>query len=234
MRALTLTFILFITSPTFAGASCGSLDTSAGPARYCRTGSGAAVLYLFHGHGSDERAPLPKWTKPFRTITISWGPIWFLKADKLAAFEREIVPALENGRPTRRLVAGGSLGGFNAYLAWSRSPHLFDAAVFYCPAFIAVDPFDVRSHKIDTLRAITRELRKHFDAKEWALYRPRRQEGLPPAYLIHNRDDELGFVAPDIAATIEITPGGHCRSVETPGLRAFISRYSDENARDSR
>ena len=226
MRICVAALILLVTSPAF-GADCGSLDTSAGTVRYCKGGNGPAVMYMFHGDGSDERASPPAWARPFRTITISWGPRWFMKADKLAAFEREIMPALEVGKPTHRLVAGGSMGGFNAYLAWSRAPHLFDAAVFYCPAFIAADPFDTKSHKTDTARAIARTLRSHFaDAKEWALYRPRRQEGLPPAYLIHNRDDELGFIAPDIAATIETTPGGHCQNVDTPGVRAFVGRYS--------
>lgn len=99
----------------------------------------AAVMQLWNG--SDRPPPT--------IISISWGPTWILKDDKLVAFRDELIPRLEARfiRPQvrRRMVLGGSMGGLNAFLAWAQMPEMLSAAAFQCPAFTRFSPFSDKS-----------------------------------------------------------------------------------------
>ena len=148
-----------------AAPACGKLPTKAGVVGYCvnetdRT-KNPDILYYLHGAfpagipdpekasiapGNDlltlwEQAHVERPT----IVSISWGPTWVLKDDKLAAFESEIVPQLEAlltpAAGGHRMVLGASMGGLNAFHAWTRMPHLFQAAAFQCPAFTPFSPF---------------------------------------------------------------------------------------------
>jgi pimeloyl-ACP methyl ester carboxylesterase len=189
------------------------------------------VLYFFHGAGGNERQT-PAWTDgKFTTIAISWGRVWFLKDDKLDAFVHEIIPALEPSNIGRRVVYGGSMGGFNAYLAWSQAPELFVAAAFVCPAFVTSSPFDKHARYLrHGAEWYAKVLRQHFaDDAEWKSYQPshlRDDVRFSPAYMVWNRDDDFEFGgAPKLPAIHEARPGGHCEGVDTPGVRSFLTGH---------
>lgn len=146
-------------------AECGKLATQSGVVGYCinegdRT-KNPDVLYYFHGAfppgtADPEKAGLAPENDLLKfwqianlerptIITLSWGPTWVLKDDKLTAFESEVVPQLEARLTSpgagRRMVLGTSMGGLNAFLAWTRMPQSFQAAAFQCPAFTPFSPF---------------------------------------------------------------------------------------------
>ena len=138
------------------------------------------------------------------------GPIWFLKEDKFAAFQNEIMPALEARfapRDGHRLLLGGSMGGFNAYLAWVQAPQLFHRVAFVCPAFLPVNPFASRlmfmrraATRLDTVRAYSKVARAHFAsarngrATAQLMMRAWRSQAAY-AYLVHNLGDHWGLPA---------------------------------------
>ena len=258
-----LAFLLALASTPVDAGECGTLATTSGNVGYCvSAGVSRDLLYVFHGAvDASVQAPekqyaagVPSLDKAWRkagmprptTIALSWGPIWFLKDDKFAAFQNEIIPALEARfarRDGRRLLLGGSMGGFNAYLAWVQAPQLFHRVAFVCPAFLPVNPFASRlmflrraATRLDTVRAYSKVARAHFaSAEEWQSYQPNammaRLAGrkLPAAYLVHNRGDQLGFTgAPELGAagqpiTYEVNDGPHCHDVATPGLARFLA-----------
>ncbi len=143
--AVLLPLLFTITSASAQAGECGTLATTSGKVGYCvSAGVSRDLLYVFHS-ATDASVEAPEkqyvngieslnklWSKaglprPI-TIALSWGPIWFLKDDKFAAFQNEIVPVLEARfvqSVGRRMLLGGSMGGFNAYLAWVQAPHLF-------------------------------------------------------------------------------------------------------------
>jgi pimeloyl-ACP methyl ester carboxylesterase len=206
-------------------------------------------------------------------VTISWGPTWVLKDDKLIAFASEIVPQLDamlSAAPAgRRMVLGTSMGGLNAFLAWAALPQLFQAAAFQCPAFTQVSPFASGLDKVLRAREIaststrgtvqqvkeTPERYEQLDllseiftpyfasTDEWLAYQPPSVvkalagHALPPAYLIHNAQDQFGFDgAPEIAAaglpvTVERQSGKHCIGAWTIGLAKFLSSHPVDAAR---
>ncbi len=250
---------VFVTASA-AAAECGKLVTSSGAVGFCiSTGTSRDLLYVFHGatdaavtapetqHANGIEALNALWSqhrlsRP-TTIAVSWGPIWILKGDKFASFKNEVIPTLEAryaAPGARRLLLGGSMGGFNAYLAWVQAPHLFAKVAFVCPAFVPVSPFASRltlrrraGARLDTVRAYSRVLRRYFaGAEEWEHYQPRAQlsrRTLPPAYSVYNREDEFGFTGGLEMAnfgqriTYEARNGGHCRNVATEGLARFLS-----------
>ncbi len=272
--AIVLLLALFA-SPAFA-AECGKLATSTGAVGYCITHPERSlnpdVLYYFHGAAIDTpAAPEKAWSDGDArlaalwhemriahpaVITISWGPTWILKDEKLAAFETEIVPALERRLPAsrsgRRLVLGGSMGGLNAFLAWARLPHLFDAAAFQCPAFTPLGPQASLLERLDFARKmpgsftdnlellgrLSELFAPHFSStEEWRRHQPpdimkQSHRTLPPAYLVYDTKDNFGFNgAPEIGAAgqpirYEAVAGAHCVGVSTRGLARFLASRS--------
>jgi hypothetical protein len=264
-----------LASPALA-ADCGKLATSTGTVGYCITPSERSlnpdVLYYFHGAAIDtSAAPEKAWSggdarlaalwREMRiaaptVITVSWGATWVLKDEKPASFETEIVPALEARLPAarsgRRLVLGGSMGGLNAFLAWTRLPHLFDAAAFQCPAFTPLGPQASLLERLDFARKMPgsftdnlaalgrlRELfAPHFGStEEWRQHQPaeamrQSHRTLPPAYLVYDTADNFGFNgAPEIGAAgqpirYEAVAGAHCVGVATRGLARFLAGRS--------
>jgi pimeloyl-ACP methyl ester carboxylesterase len=157
--------LALLANGTALAAECGKLATQSGVVGYCideadRT-KNPDILYYLHGAfppgtpdpeqaglapGNDllKFWPMASLERP-TIITLSWGPTWVLKDDKLTAFEREVVPQLEarltSSAAGRRMVLGTSMGGLSAFLAWTRLPQLFQAAAFQCPAFTPFSPF---------------------------------------------------------------------------------------------
>jgi hypothetical protein len=270
-----------------AAPACGKLPTKAGIVGYCIDETDRSknpdILYYLHGAfpagmsdpetvGVAPGNDLLKLWEPVQLdrptiVTISWGPTWVLKGDKLVAFEREIVPRLEAlltpVMGARRMVLGTSMGGLSAFLAWTAMPHLFQAAAFQCPAFTPFSPLAnglekvLRAHEI--ARASTHGAMQHFkevrdryrqlnlfaeifspffaSTAEWLAHQPpsvvKSLAGrpLPPAYLIHNEQDQFGLDgAPEIAAaglpiTVERQSGKHCMGDWTIGLARFLSNH---------
>jgi len=165
---------------------CGALQTSSGEVRYCikrfNQAQNPDVLYYFHGalmgYVSDPALSAQTATSglvdvwraagiiPPTIVTVSWGARWLLKGIRLTALEREVIPAIDSivGSPGKRLVLGASIGGLNAYLAWSRLPHLFARAGFQCPAFFSFNPItDPQSR---------RRIAERLSAPDWQWWRP--------------------------------------------------------------
>lgn len=288
-----LTALSLLPGSADAASRCGKLPTKAGIVGYCIDETDRAknpdILYYLHGAfpagtldpekavvapGSDllafwEIALLERPT----IITISWGPTWVLKGDKLVAFATEVVPRLDAlaALPPggRRMVLGTSMGGLNAFLAWAYLPQLFQAAAFQCPAFTQFSPFAsgldkvLRAHEIAvaSTRGMVQQVKEtperyeqldlfgeifspfFSSTAEWLAYQPPavtallKGRALPPAYLIHNAQDQFGFDgAPQIAAaglpiTIERQSGNHCVGDWTIGLAKFLSSHPAEPAR---
>jgi hypothetical protein len=222
---------------------CAKLSTESGSVGYCikmydRTAN-QDVLYFFHGAMPDSAVDPERvlangdpnleerWRAqglaPPTIISVSWGPKWTLKGNRLTSFELEVIPEIERrlGAPFgRRLVIGTSIGGVNAYLAWALLPHLFDRAAFLCAPFPRYNPYASRLTKLriaDRLSGGSRELRAHYlgvmsvlatvykadfsSAAEWNRYQPtalmKAVAGYkPPAYVVFDRRDEFGFGAP--------------------------------------
>jgi hypothetical protein len=285
--AIVLLAIALFSSGAAAAPACGKLPTKAGIVGYCIDATDRSknpdILYYLHGAfpagtlDPEKAGVVPEndllkfWVlahveRP-TIVTISWGPTWVLKDDKLAAFEHEIVPQLEamltQKAEGRRMVLGSSMGGLNAFLAWTAMPHLFQAAAFQCPAFTPFSPFAnglekvARAHEIasaSTRGAVqqVKEVPERYEqldlfaeifspffvsTEEWLAYQPKAVvallagRALPPAYLIHNAQDQFGFDgAPEITAaglpvTIERLSGKHCADDWTIGLAKFLSSH---------
>lgn len=240
MLKLVVALVLLLTcGASAAPLACGKLPTSTGAVSYCiADGSGTSkdVLYLFHG-GTDAENPVQQFVKTVDdldvhwrragqarpiSISISWGPAWFLTAETMSAFVGEVMPALEKLLPQpvrRRLILGASTGGFNAYLAWAQAPQLFDAVSLLCPAFFPVSPFSSRlvqyrhaqrmaeiggartaAQARDINRIFNSVLRSHFKTQaEWDRYQPKAVlktisgRRMPPLYIVYNRGDALAL-----------------------------------------
>lgn len=273
MRCVAVLSFFVTLCPLAASASdCGKLPTATGLVGYCvdhgdRT-KNPDILYYFHGAAPDVVAdPERGWSgteldvlgwfdrmhiaRP-TVISVSWGRRWILKDEKLSDF-RVVVAALERRLPAagngRRMVLGASMGGLNAYLAWTQLPAMFDAAAFQCPAFTQESPTapwlrrvvlaELRgtSHSDAGFLNMFSDLLKPLFASsgEWLRYQPpemmKRLAGrkLPPAYLIHDTADQFGFNgAPEIGAAgqpiaYEAVAGGHCEGVASEGLARFLA-----------
>lgn len=185
-------------------------------------------------HGGGHAALEWSDRMPPTIISITWGPTWILKDDKLVAFRDELIPYLEarliSPPVRRRMVLGGSMGGLNAFLAWTQMPEKLSAAAFQCPAFTRFAPFSDKSARGKEVARIasvlevqmpqseklinagidilSQALRPHFTSTdEWLEYQPaalmkrNARRKLPVAYMVYNAYDEYGLNdAPEIGA----------------------------------
>jgi hypothetical protein len=253
-----------------AGADCGKIPTRAGPVDYCvsitNSSKNPDILYYLHGafpesatgaektFAGGDPGLIVRWKElllaPPTVVSISWGPRWTLKEEKLEAFEHEIIPGIEARLPVarsrRRLILGASMGGLNAFIAWTHLPHLFDAAAFQCPAFSRLNPVSRRLQRIrharktganlGSLDLISEIFAPSFKVPaEWTRYQPPQMmktvvgQKLPPAYMVWNTRDEFGFNgAPEIRAAghsiiYEPIDGSHCSGISSAGLALFLS-----------
>lgn len=123
--------------------------------------SGALVYFMHYAEGSEKsfgeiglaRAFFAEFAKrrqaPPAVVSVSFGSHWLLSSSPggrqvvpLDRFAGEVMATVENrlGHPTRRLLWGMSMGGYNAaQLAFARS-RLFESAALSCPALHTVDP----------------------------------------------------------------------------------------------
>jgi pimeloyl-ACP methyl ester carboxylesterase len=136
------------------------------PYGYCVTKTEGStnpdLLYYMHGASLNQMSWIEKrkpiwnyWQKNHlqapTVVTMSFGPIWLLapknssKAGGLLEFvETKLMPQIEaqvgfkNGR---RLLAGESMGGFNAAELIMKSPEKFTKAALLCPDFTSLTPF---------------------------------------------------------------------------------------------
>jgi pimeloyl-ACP methyl ester carboxylesterase len=119
------------------------------------------VLYYLHGAGSSEYewqslAALPKiyaaWgANAPAVISVSYGATWMLAEKNNSGysglfehFTQNAMPWMEKYlgfTPTRRMIAGLSMGGFNASQLYLKKPGLFARAAFLCPAITSVSPY---------------------------------------------------------------------------------------------
>lgn len=147
---------------------CGEKSTPAISYKYCITkftkSSSDEVLVLLHGGGGDEHEwkdyylPISQaWdaegTDAPIIITVSFGDLWLLveansapQSGRLNLFRDQILPELElkalGHTPKRRLLAGASMGGFNAVQVLSHfPPGSFARAAILCPAVIDISPW---------------------------------------------------------------------------------------------
>lgn len=208
MGMFKILFFLFVIGSQAAQADslsheCGKL----GSFKYCIDRDPASkssdVLYFFHGAFGDENSwsnhdfaneiqmswkrlgvELPS------VISVSRGSFWLLSENTglLQEFLTQTMPQIEAKLPkkvNRRNLMGLSMGSFNASMLLLKSAVRFDHAVFACPAFPTVGPFDPYSevqsfmgrHKdyINHLRLNTylSFLKKGFGTKEeWEKHDP--------------------------------------------------------------
>ncbi len=272
MRGLAFSVLVLAAGGLEATAEpdCGKLTTRAGQVGYCIGASDPTknpdILYYLHGAFPESKIGAEKvfaggdpglvarWRElrraPPTVVSISWGPRWALKDERLEAFEREIIPHIEARFPVahhrRRMILGTSMGGLNAFIAWTQLPHLFDAAAFQCPAFSRFSPVSKRLQRIRQARKTEGDLGSlHLMAEiftplfkthgEWLRYQPQQVmktlagRKLPPVYLIWNTQDQFGFNgAPEIGAAghsiiYEPVDDTHCIGVSSAGLALFLS-----------
>lgn len=211
---------------------CFALKSARG--RYCVTRTeGSAnpdLLYFMHGLNQDEHAwgrrmeEIPaRWTERGvaapTVVTISFGKTWILAEKNTSArsglFEtvvNEVFPEIEaalGGLRGRRLLAGMSMGGFNATQLFLKRGDLFARVAILCPAITSVSPFApkaeidayVRRTKANFLNVYTAvALAKNYfaTAADYAAAAPLTlAENLgpasPPAHISCGMQDDYGF-----------------------------------------
>lgn len=119
------------------------------------------VVYYFHGaYGSAQdwtnsvyyQRIYEAWGAQAPTvISVSYGSLWLLAEKNSSArsglfnhFVETALPAIEKARqlqPARRLLAGASMGGFNAVQLYLKKPELFSKVLLLCPALAKLTPY---------------------------------------------------------------------------------------------
>jgi len=171
LTALAFTFCSFFIHSGLVTAGmktdCSS-DVSEGVSwSYCISKSPGSknpdFLYFFHGIYNSEYAwqadsdeVQAHWAKEKQdaptVISISFGSVWFLAPKEalkeyqgyMETFIHSIIPRMENklgGLKGRRLLAGMSMGGFNAAELFLWFPKEFDRVALVCPALAMISPF---------------------------------------------------------------------------------------------
>lgn len=262
MRAF-LFLVLVVSFAAQAKDNCGKGNVSGTPYTWCITkGESNEILYFMHGGGGSEKSwdshgyagfLNDRWEKiGFKkphVITVSFGTNWLLTDMKtkehpalLNAFVEKIMPKLEKkipGKHGRRMLMGGSMGGYNGSELALRYPQLWDRAAILCFGVYTTDPFDSDENiekyiaaipagaKPGYIRGIVGWVRREFQTKEnWERHNPLALAGkiksLKPTYHMScTKDDQYGFyegarkMAEVIATNTAISfnsmeKGGHC------------------------
>lgn len=214
-------------------------------------GASREVLYFLHGRGQNHRS----WSRwgPARdyyrslaergvpaptVVSVSFGRVWLLTErgphrlnGLLETFVREAMPRAEalTGPPSRRLLWGFSMGGFNAAQLVLRYPELWSAAVLSSAALPTVGPYPGRRELLDYRRRtgagwlqvefMRRAVRPYFRADgSWDRHDPfqlaRRAERLPPIYIECSDRDHYGFLEGSRRLYEELLGAGHTASFE--------------------
>lgn len=147
--------------------NCGEVPLPKRPLQYCyqdfsnqatRPSIDAPVIYYFHGLGGnvrdlfegDARTTLQGLVQVFGSdvpilVSLSLGSSGVL-ADETRAVVNVGLPAIEaqmaGGKTIRRLVMGGSMGGWNALRLVGDAPGLFKSVAALCPALSPFNGYD--------------------------------------------------------------------------------------------
>lgn len=241
------------------------------PGAYCITNlspNGAGdILYFFHGAGGDERdwgghfsrhaaAIEREWRDSGgtigRVVTVSFGPRTMLTPELVEAFARDVIAAVETepAPPSRRLLLGQSMGGFNAAHVFLRHPELFARVALLCPALFTVEPSapeaEVAAYLARTgareelVRSAVAILRENFSEPDsWRRSSPlllgpsRLSAEVPALYVSCGTSDEYGVLegarafaelARSKGVSVSWTPlnGGHC-TVDPRSVARFLA-----------
>ena len=258
----------FTTAPLSAHAqsptirSCYSVKGGAVRWDYCvykpTQSKGQDVLYYLHGlEGSDtEWSELPHYDDVYQSwganaptvVTISYGGIWLL-AEKNGSgysglyenFLNTALPFIEktnNLTPSRRLLVGLSMGGFNAAQLYLKNPNLFARVALLCPAITTVGPYSsqteinayvARTHALWTNVRNALEVSSTYFPNESAwenadpisLASKQGNSTFPPLFVSGGLQDQYGFfegaayfasevVSQGAQAIWDPVNGGHC------------------------
>jgi len=229
------------------------------------------VLYYLHSGGSSEYEwqdtsqvdqVYAAWGANAPTvITVSYGSFWLL-AERNAASRsglldhlvHRVIPYLEaklSFQPEHRMLAGASMGGFNAAELYLKAPSLFSRVVLLCPAISTVSPYAspqtiddyiARTHAnpASVHQALTLVSMYFPNEASWSKAAPvtlAQQEagpGFPPVFISVGSEDQYGFFegAQALAEAIQskggsaqfsLVSGGHC-SFDADAAITFITR----------
>lgn len=255
--------VLTFTFGAEAADVCGQESARGQQYSWCITeGESNEILYFMHGGGGSERSwdlhgyagfLNDYWAKIGHNrpnvITVSFGTNWLLTDMQTAEhpallnlFTEEIMPYLEAKIPGphgKRMIMGGSMGGYNGSVLALRYPHLFERAAVLCFGVYTTDAFE-SDEKIeaylaqqppttrrDFVRGIVGWVRDEFQTKEnWERHNPLTLAAqittLKPTYHMScTKDDQYGFYegAVKLAELIgkrtaisfsSMDQGGHC------------------------
>lgn len=227
------------------------------------------IIYFLHGLNGSERswfkdvdkvALQAMWkVKDYNptVITISLGPMWLLVETSeypvLDLFMNDILPKLEAKagglQKGRRILAGQSMGGFNAAQLLLKKPAYFQKVGLWCPAITTVGPYsspkeiqdyiDRNKANPDRIRLMLRISKQVFTTpQEWDQHDPllllRNFSGAvkPQTFVSIGKRDEFGFyegakIFADVAkqkgfkTTFSPVTGPHCR-FDIRGASDFI------------
>ena len=265
--------LLLAASLVSAETVCGREDGPT-PWSYCLTipaKPSGDLLYYFHGGGGSERnwddaqgygrAVARVWRErgfPEPAVAaVSFGPSWLLGPPStgpagglMNVFLDGVMPRLESrlGAPRRRLLAGESMGGFNAAQLVLVRPAMFEGVALVCPGIGLVSPHasgkELRRYRKENkaaywrVRTAAKLARRFFPTPGlWAQAAPlenllRLKGSFPRLYVSCGKADEYGFfngalrfveAARGLGARAEWVPleGGHC-AVDPGSLAVFL------------
>jgi len=227
------------------------------------------VLYYLHSGGSSEyewqntsevdRVYAAWGTAAPTVITVSYGSFWLLaeqnassRSGLLDHFLQRVIPYLEaklSFKPEHRMLAGASMGGFNAAELYLKAPKLFARVALLCPAISTVSPY-APPREIDDYIARTHAnpgsvhqaltlLAAYFpDEASWsnaapvALAQQNVGPSFPPVFVSVGSEDQYGFFegaqamveairANGGSAQFSLVSGGHC-SFDADAAIAFM------------
>lgn len=229
------------------------------------------VLYYLHGAGSSEYewqylGALSKiyaaWgANAPAVISVSYGATWML-AEKNGSgysglfehFTENAMPWMEKQlgfTPTHRMLAGLSMGGFNASQLYLKKPGLFSRVAFLCPAMTSVSPYassaDIEAYVTRTNaswayvnRALYLSQTYYPTSADWdkaapvALASQVVTADSAPVFVSVGAQDQYGFqegakqfydaiVAKGASAQWSLVDGGHC-SFDVDAAVTFITK----------
>lgn len=228
---------------------------------FIRKGNCDTTLVFFHGFGSranDLIAPglfsaqkyrdlHPLFSKRPHILSFSFGRSWlalplskrkknpeWLTTQTIA----EIIAHLSNKHelPTRRVLMGRSMGGFNAIQMFVNHPEMWAAALFHNPMIIQESPWNYFNLKLIAAPI----LRAHIDKKEWASVDPFAQlfklnNTMPPCQFQIAKQDQFNLFIPGeslalsfkerIKNTEIIKLEGKHDDFDPPAAASFFNRF---------
>lgn len=275
MRTAFIFAISFFSLFVQAQETCDEV-TNPVPYKFCIVktpgSSNTDVLYYLHGGGGNEHTGqsvidglTTEWASQKHEapviVTISFGKLWLLvgrngspNSGLLETFLDSIIPEMERravgGPARRRLLAGYSMGGFNAaQVLFNAPPDHFAKAALVCPAIIDLSPWapeeDLVSHAdylgipLKNLKGLLGVVRNYVDNEDFysaevdpiALSKTRLQKVTTSILVATNKDDMAFYdggekfsraaVSSNALITSQTWAGAHC-DTDTQKLGDFL------------